>query len=655
MNRRIKRCGSFLLGLVLATSLITMPVKAQRGNAKVPAGIAKNEIEKQVDEYVEKYIGNQVAGATVVVVNDHKVVMNKAYGSSDVEHKTAISTKDTAFELGTLTKMYTYTAIMQQVEQGKIDLSEDIFTYLPEEFAKKLKKHLVSDAPIKVRNLIENTAGFEEIGVDTTVSDPKYLDGTLKEALERVMPEQIYAPGEVMTGASYSSALLGYLVECVTGKEFSQYVEEEILAPIGAKDSTMVPDPSKRKALYDKKAVAYGEGTDGKFKEVDHMYSNLYPNSGLVSTSEDVEKFLLSYLPEEGEDGTLLKADTMKEMFKKTYSINDNAKGQCVGFYEYPSDTVKAYYHDGSSNGYSSMMTIVPEEGFGVAVLTNSARSSEFMYGVTELLLEDGSKKAEASVKKNVQMPEIDDFVETSFVGAKRAYNNVMKIAGYFGNCTTFKKGKNENTLVLDKSEYVQVSPYVFQYVESLEKDKNTVLQQTIAKYIYFGHDETGKITKWSYGGSGATEFVATKDKSTQSYLTLGIFVVIVGGLLCGILCSTSVLLSVLNFVQKKKMRGTPKTAFRISILFFAGLEYSVVTELMKILGNNLVASKELIWHSVANYGITAVLVVSFGYFLYCGNKETIKPVRAVLYGVIYAFMALFIALMVIWRFFTII
>lgn len=651
MKKIMKRCCSFLIGLTLASSLVQGTVYAAKDTKTVvtPSNIAVNDIEGKVDSFMKDYIGESVPGAVVIAVKDDKVIFEKAYGESNKEEKKAISTKDTTFELGSLTKMYTWIAVMQQVEAGKIDLNADIFTYLPDDFKDKFKDKLISDQPITMMHLINNTAGFEETGFNITLADTKELDTTLYDALINTMPMQIYEPGQVMTGSSYCSALAGYIVQCVTGTEFSTYVAKNIFETTGMTSSTILADTKIAAEINNKKAIPYGLGDNGTFHQVDYMYSNLYPSAALVTNGDDLAKLIKTFVQKKP---SLLKTETIKEMFKPTYAINENAKGQCLGFYEYPSDSVKAYYHDGTSNGYSSMMTVVPDSDFGVGILSNSSISTEFMYGLTNLLISDETKEMPKQEVTQENMPSMDGFVKNSFTGAKRSYNNMLEFVGYFGNCSSFKKG-DDDTLVIDTHKYKQIKPYVFEYAGSTGDQESSILTKTVAKYIYFGHNENGEITKWSYGGSGAGEFVADKDVSAQSNLSLSVLVIMLAGLLCAIMFSTNIILTAIDWIHKKPVLNTPKGAFRISTFLFIALTLNVVTEVTGLLETTLLNAKTFYWNTVGNYALVIAIIASFGYFIYCYGKEKPKPIKLVLYGMEYAFMTLFIYLMITWKFFV--
>lgn len=125
------------------------PVLAMQ--ARTPSGIPYTELIEHVDEYAAKYIGTTTAGASVLMVKDGEIILNTSYGYADVENKVKI-TPETVFEWGSVTKLLVWTSVMQLVEQGKLDLEEDIRAYLPDGFFTKLHY----DKPITMLNLMHH-------------------------------------------------------------------------------------------------------------------------------------------------------------------------------------------------------------------------------------------------------------------------------------------------------------------------------------------------------------------------------------------------------------------------------------------------------------------------------------------------------------------
>ncbi|MEQ8935945.1 MAG: serine hydrolase domain-containing protein [Amphiplicatus sp.] len=167
-----------------------------------------------------------IAGAVVVIVKDGEILTSKGYGYADLETKKPVDPAATMFRPGSISKLFTWTAIMQLVEQGKVDLDADVNAYLdfeiPEAFG----------GPIKVRHLMTHTAGFEEAIKGIIIEDPEAML-PLDEYVKKALPARVYPAGEVPAYSNYATTLAGYIVARVSGQSFDDYIEQHIFAPIG--------------------------------------------------------------------------------------------------------------------------------------------------------------------------------------------------------------------------------------------------------------------------------------------------------------------------------------------------------------------------------------------------------------------------------------
>src|SRR5258708_10237772 len=184
-----------------------------------------------------------IAGVVVLVVKNGQVLFAKGYGYSDVDKKTSVSVDATLFRPGSISKLFTWTAVMQLVEQGKLDLDRDVSSYLD------FKIPATYSQPITLRNIMTHTPGFEE-QIKDLISEEGAPTTTLKEHLTRHMPERIFPPGTTPAYSNYGAALAGYIVERVSGRPFNDYVAENIFQPLGMTRSTFVqPLPPELKPL----------------------------------------------------------------------------------------------------------------------------------------------------------------------------------------------------------------------------------------------------------------------------------------------------------------------------------------------------------------------------------------------------------------------
>ena len=166
-----------------------------------------------------------IAGAVVSVVKDGKVLFARGYGYADVEKKTPVSPDNTLFRPGSISKLFTWTAVMQLVEQGKLDLDRDVNDYIDYKIPATFPK------PITLRNVMTHTPGFEETAQELFVADAKDMK-PLGAYLKAHLPERVYPPGTTPAYSNYATAMAGYIVQRVSGQPFDDYIEEHILKPL---------------------------------------------------------------------------------------------------------------------------------------------------------------------------------------------------------------------------------------------------------------------------------------------------------------------------------------------------------------------------------------------------------------------------------------
>src|SRR5580698_2065845 len=165
-----------------------------------------------------------IAGAVIVVVKDGQVLFAKGYGYSDVAKRTPVTTDATLFRPGSISKLFTWTSIMQLVEQKKLDLDRDVNDYLD------FKIPATYPQPITLRNIMTHTPGFEEAIKDLIITDAKQVK-QLDEYLKAKLPERVFPPGTTPAYSNYATAVAGYIVQRVSGEPFDDYVEHHILHP----------------------------------------------------------------------------------------------------------------------------------------------------------------------------------------------------------------------------------------------------------------------------------------------------------------------------------------------------------------------------------------------------------------------------------------
>jgi len=195
--------------------------------------LTKADVDVWLDGYLPYALRTaDIPGAVVTVVKDGQLLTARGYGYADVEKKTPVDPERTLFRPGSVTKLVTWTAVMQLVEQGKLDLDKDVNTYLD------FKIPDYDGKPITLRQIMTHTAGFEEAIKGLIFSDPAHLL-PLGDYLKRWTPKRVFAPGTTPAYSNWATSLAGYVVERVSGEKFDDYCDKHIFAPLGMTNSTM--------------------------------------------------------------------------------------------------------------------------------------------------------------------------------------------------------------------------------------------------------------------------------------------------------------------------------------------------------------------------------------------------------------------------------
>ena len=304
-----------------------------------------------------------VAGSVVVVVKDGKVLLEKGYGFSDLEKRAPVDPEKTLFRPGSISKLFTWTAVMQLVEEGKLNLDEDVNKYLDFTIPPYDGK------PVTLRNIMTHTSGMEE-AVRGLIAEKESAILPLDATLKHWVPERVYAPGTTPAYSNYATAVAGYIVQRVSGQPFDQYIDQHIFQPLGMAHSSF--SQPLRKDLVPLVSKGYKSASDGKAQG--YEYINLAPAGSLASTGADMGKFMIAHLANGAfGDKRILREDTAREMHGTSAKCIGGLNCMMLGFYETTANGHKAIAHGGDTVYFHSDLQLFLNDGIGVYVSTNSS------------------------------------------------------------------------------------------------------------------------------------------------------------------------------------------------------------------------------------------------------------------------------------------
>ena len=389
-----------------------------------------------------------IPGAVVVVVKNGQILAERGYGFANVAKHTPVDPRMTLFRPGSTSKLFTWTAVMQQVEQGKIDLDADVNRYLDFNIPPYRGK------PITMRNIMTHTSGFEEQIEDLIVLDrDQYVP--YDKLLKRWVPHRIYAPGEVPAYSNYATSVAGYIVQRVSGEPFDAYIQRHIFAPLNMTRSTFQqPVPANLRPFV---SEGYSPGKD---KPLGFEYVSAAPAGALSATGEDMGRFMIAHL----QNGAgLLKPATATLMHSPANRAIPGLHGMCLGFYEDDLNGRRVIAHAGDTIGFHSDLNLFLDEGVGIFISMNSPGKQASAYAVRGTLLQEfadryfpavGAKPAPLDTRAARANAEK---IAGTWTSSRRIESSFLSIGNLFGQ-TRIGVGK-DGELVAPVADVLQVRP----------------------------------------------------------------------------------------------------------------------------------------------------------------------------------------------------
>jgi CubicO group peptidase (beta-lactamase class C family) len=373
MNRALRGLAALVASLGIGAALAQQAVPAPTASAPTPAGamasagatpaLAAQDLGAFFDGLMPYALRrNDIAGGVVAVVKDGQLLFARGYGYADLAARTPVSADGTLFRPGSTSKLFTWTAVMQLVEQGKLELDRDVNAYLDFRIPPYQGK------PVTLRELMTHTPGFEDVTRDLMPATPEQLD--LGHYLKTHLPVRIFPPGELVAYSNYGCGLAGYIVQRVSGQPYAQYVEQHILKPLGMDHSSFgQPLPPALAPLMSKGYLRASDGKPQPFELVDPA-----PAGALSTTATDMAKFMIAQL-QDGRygDAEILKPATVQLMHSPQYAPAPGMPGFDLGFYQEDRNGLRIIGHAGDTVLFHSDLHLLLDKGVGLFLSFNSA------------------------------------------------------------------------------------------------------------------------------------------------------------------------------------------------------------------------------------------------------------------------------------------
>jgi serine beta-lactamase-like protein LACTB len=315
---------------------------------------------------LEPFIARQVAdkglpALSIALVDDQTVVWAKGFGYAKPDGKVP-ATADTVYRVGSVSKLFTDIAVMQLVEQGKLNLDAPITDYLPD-----FKPRNPFDKPITLRHLMAHRSGLVREPPVGNYFDP--TDPPLARTVSSLnQTELVYEPGSRIKYSNAAIATVGYVLEKTQRQPFTEYVHRRVLEPLGLRKSAFEPKPALTKDL----AVATMWTYHGRQFTAPTFELGMAPAGSMYSTVNDLAHFLsVLFAGGKGADGPILKPATLAQMFAPQFAKAEEKTGFGIGFHITEFEGRRRIGHGGAIYGFATELAALPGDKLGVVVVAS--------------------------------------------------------------------------------------------------------------------------------------------------------------------------------------------------------------------------------------------------------------------------------------------
>jgi len=369
MNRLIRAAA-------VAASLVLAWAGTAQAQAQTQASFNLEAIKPKIEQVIRAEMSKGTASVSIALVQGDRVVWTAAYGDANTATHTP-ATPATVYSTGSTGKSITATAIMQLVEQGKIDLDAPVNRYFK---TARVQDRLQVNEPVTVRHMLTHASGLT-CDARTVPIFSRTLPPSLAELTARTY--SVRKPGEKYEYCNAAYGILGYLIEQVSGEEYESYIVEHVLKPLGITATTPVR-PTARMA--DLMARPYLRGKDGKPEPTQQVFFDVYPAGDLYMTATDMALYLGAHLNGGVFGGKrILSAASVTEMHRNQSPTPDSPYGFGFSAFTAP-DGRQIITHTGSVPGFNAFIGGDVTSKLGVYLMTNSAGHQPIGVAVLELM-----------------------------------------------------------------------------------------------------------------------------------------------------------------------------------------------------------------------------------------------------------------------------
>ncbi len=434
------------------------PAPAERRGPSDPA-----ELEAFVDGIMAAQLKDKhIAGATIAVVVDSKPFFAKGYGYADVAAQNPVDPATSMFRIGSVSKLFTWTAVMRLAQEGKLDLDADVNQYLH-----GVQIPATYPEPITLKHLLSHTPGFEDHVINLFGRSADELR-PLDEILAGRLPARVRKPGQLASYSNHGTALAGLIVQQVSGMPWEDYIEQAILQPLDMQHTT-VRQPAEDKLPPDmSQGYSY---TNGRFVKKGFEYVPPAPAGSMSASAGDMVKFMIMHLQNgKYEDQQILNDETARQMHSLLFTHDPRIEGMAYGFMRMKYGGEEIIEHGGDTHAFHSYFVLLPQRRFGFFVSYNTTTAGSARNTLLQALMDRYFPPAEQTAPKPAA-----DFASRAkrypgkYGAIRHSYTTLTKLGAMF-SVADASVDDDELLLSFNGGElalrFVEVEPGLFRQVD---------------------------------------------------------------------------------------------------------------------------------------------------------------------------------------------
>ncbi|MGY6553603.1 MAG: serine hydrolase domain-containing protein [Wenzhouxiangella sp.] len=457
-------------------------------------GLDASALKAFVDGVVTTAMADhRIPGVVVAVVHQGETVLLRGYGYAHEPERRAVDPEASLFRVASITKIFNAIALLQLVDEGRVDLDAEFTRYLPD---------IAFDLPYgipRVRDLLTHTAGFEDAYLGHFWAVDAESEHSLRDYVARFQPAQVRAPGTALVYSNFGTSVIGLIVETVSGMPYAEFVETRILMPLGMGQSRMRDWPGEARpdqlstADYEQLSRSH-VWSAGRFSPPNWawMHGGMMPAGGLLSTGEDVSRFMLAQL---ADGGGILSPEGMRLLTSPSIANHPGVAANALGYWINEVWAYSTLEHGGSIFGFLSNLVLVPELELGVFVSTNAPTGHRLSSQLPQRIVRQFFAADRVMPRPDAQA-DLSEFAG-AFRGQRRGHRTVDKLLAFRSG--DLQIGANDQGF-LTLSSGGQTQRFV-----PLGEDR--FLDPDLSEHIAFSRDDRGRVFKL-HGAYGHNNFV---------------------------------------------------------------------------------------------------------------------------------------------------